>query len=253
MNKEYYIEYSELEKTHWWFRARMNILSSIVKMSLNKDKTDKLKILNIGVATGQTTRMLEQFGTVTSLEFDEDCCEYLRSKAGIDAIQGSVTDLPMEDNYYDLACAFDVIEHVEDDRKAIDEISRVLKTDGSIIVTVPAYMFLWSEHDVINKHFRRYTSRKLKQLIEPKFDIKYRSYFNFILFPIILVARIFGRLTASRTTKKNEVKSDFEYYKTGEFLNNIFYSIFNSEKRFIGKMSIPFGVSIICFGKKQPI
>ena len=251
MDKKYYTEYAALEKNHWWFKARANILCSLVKRFSKKMGSRNLKILNVGVATGQTTRMLEQFGTVTSLEFDEDCCHYLKNIADIDVIQGSVTNLPFQDDSYDLVCAFDVIEHVEDDKKAIEEISRVLIPSGSVMLTVPAYMFLWSEHDKINQHFRRYTSKNLKSLARARFNIRYSSYFNFILFPLISIARIYGKVTGFRKTKEKGARSDFDFYNNSGLLNKLFYSIFNLEKGIIGKMNIPFGVSIIYLGVKN--
>jgi len=92
--------------------------------------------------------MLEKFGDVTSIEYDEDCCQFLNEVLHIPALQGSITELEFEDNSFDLVCAFDVIEHVEDDSKAASEMLRVCKKDGLVFATVPAFMLLWSEHDV---------------------------------------------------------------------------------------------------------
>jgi len=127
MEAHYYKEYYKLEKEHWWFRARLDILRSLISSKIYQG--EPLKILNAGVATGATSKMLETFGNVTSLEYDENCCDFLRNELGMEVIQGSLTDLPFDDSSFDLVCAFDVIEHINEDTKAVEEIRRMLKPD----------------------------------------------------------------------------------------------------------------------------
>ena len=248
MEKNYYKEYAILEKSHWWFRARLKILEKVINDTL-PDKDAKPEILNAGVASGITSLMLEKFGNVSSLEYDEDCCEYLRNTAGIEVTHGSLTELPYQDNSFDMVCAFDVIEHIEDDELAVREIQRVLKPNGHAFLTVPAYQFLWTDHDEINHHFRRYTMKNLSKTISGKLKIKYISYFNSILFIPIATARIIGNFL-SVFKKNKEIKSDFEAYKANSFINKILYTIFLSESNLIGKLRLPFGVSLIAVCSK---
>ena len=144
MNKEYFKEYYDYERFHWWFLARNNIIRALVKKYILSPPSSQLRILNIGVATGGTSLLLSEFGTVTSVEYDKDCCTFLKEKVGINAINASITNLPFENDYFDLVCAFDVIEHVDDDHLAIREMSRVAKNNATIFITVPAFKFLWS-------------------------------------------------------------------------------------------------------------
>jgi ubiquinone/menaquinone biosynthesis C-methylase UbiE len=126
----------------------------ILKQELQKiivSNNQKLKILNIGIATGKTSEMLAEFGEVTSIEYDSVCAEFVRQKLNIEVIEGSILELPFEDNYFDFVCAFDVVEHVENDKKAISEMKRVCKQKGKICITVPAFQSLWSHHDEINQ------------------------------------------------------------------------------------------------------
>ena len=157
MDKKFYQEYYTLEREGWWFKARLSILESYCKdLAVNTN----IKILNVGAATGATSEMLSRYGEVTSLEYDKFCCEFLKVKTGIEAINASLTELPFKNNTYDLICAFDVIEHIEDHEKALDEIYRVLRPHGKYFLTVPAFQSLWSNHDVVNHHYRRYTKKK---------------------------------------------------------------------------------------------
>ncbi len=245
MNKDYYKEYYHLEREHWWFKARSKIIETHTK-KLVEGFTDT-NILNVGVATGATSKMLSKFGEVTSLEYDKDCCLFLKEQLNFDVIQGSVTELPFENQSFDLVCAFDVIEHVSDDSLALNEMVRVCKPGGRILVTVPAFMSLWSEHDEINHHFRRYTKKSLQHLFEQSDQghINYISYFNSILFLPIYLTRRVSNLLSSKKNKKAALKSDFSKFKTGA-LNNILYNIFLAENFVLKKnKSFPAGVSIL--------
>ncbi|MEP2771702.1 MAG: class I SAM-dependent methyltransferase [Fulvivirga sp.] len=239
MDKTYYHEYYIQERNHWWFLARLRILESKVAQIATDQK---LKILNVGAATGATSQMLSKYGEVTSLEYDSDCCKFVREEIGLEVTEGSVLDLPYEDQSFDLVCAFDIIEHVDDDQTAVEEMKRVCAKGGNIFVTVPAFMSLWSDHDVINHHFRRYKKHSLQQLFKESGEVGFTSYFNFYFFiPIYLIRRISNILYK----KDRKVKSDFNKFKPG-ILNNLMYAIFLMEKPWLRmRLKFPFGVSIM--------
>ena len=125
MKKEYYKEYFYLERNHWWFVVRSKILKAVIHKFVSANSS--LSILNVGVATGATTEMLSEFGEVTSIEYDPDCCDFMNKHSQIKVINGSILDLPGTDNAFDLVCCFDVIEHVEDHHRAVNELFRVCK------------------------------------------------------------------------------------------------------------------------------
>lgn len=251
MQKQYYQEYYLLERTHWWFVARMKIIEDIIKRKVFEKKP--IKILNIGTATGAGTIMMQQFGEVTSVEYDSDCCTFLNNDLKIHTINTSITQLPFKENEFDLVCAFDVIEHVEDHQLAAQEMKRVCKQNGFVFVTVPAYQFLWSEHDVINQHCRRYKSKELLQLfaiINLK-KIK-QSYFNFWFFLPIATIRILLWPIQKNKLKQNPTKnaqSDFGKFNNG-IINKICYTIFITEKFLLRTINFPFGVSNLLLLKK---
>lgn len=245
MNKAYYLEYYTLERNHWWFRARLNILQLLIGSTIKGNK----KILNVGAATGATSLMLQQFGEVTSLEYDKDCCEFTSHETGLEIINGSITELPFKTDTFDLVCAFDVIEHVEDHQKAAQELMRTCKPGGLIFCTVPAYQFLWSKHDEVNHHFRRYTLSDFSKLFAGTRDI-YKGYFNFFLFPMIALLRLTDKLLKLNSIRK-DAGSDFSIIKNNT-LNSIFFTIMNAEKFFIKKrIPLPFGVSILFSAQKN--
>lgn len=246
----YYKEYYELERKHWWFTARAEILMTQIR-NIFGDRTD-LKILNVGAATGRSSELLQQFGAVTSVEYDEECFNFTKKNVPIPIIKGSILELPFDDNTFDLVCAFDVIEHVEDDILATMEMRRVCASGGVLFVTVPAFMFLWSEHDVVNHHYRRYTEGGVRRLFESSDEPILTSYFNFWLFFPIATFRLLSKILPKRKPKNADTTtSDFGVLRGGA-INTLFYRIFKSENVFLAsKMRLPVGVSILSLWRKR--
>lgn len=247
MDKNYYVEYFDLERNNWWFKARLNIIASQIKKHFN-GRTD-LQILNVGVATGATSQMLEQFGTVKSVEYDKDCYEFVKARLNLDLEQGSILDLKFANNTYDLVCAFDVIEHVEDDNLAVSEMFRVCKPNGKVFITVPAFMVLWSQHDVVNHHYRRYTMLQLKKLLQNHGELVFYSYFNALLFLPIFTVRVAGKILPFLFKRKGS-GSDFSMFNPN-WLNQLLYQLFMLENAWLKlRLRFPFGVSAMIMAKK---
>ena len=278
MEKNYYKEYYHLERNHWWFKARgemlIDHLRKVLELPANKPTTQhqslinserlkslaidakqkSIKILNIGTATGRTSELLKQLGEVESVEYDKDCYEFVRDNLNIPITNASIIELPYADESYDVVVAFDVIEHVEDDQKAVSEMYRVCKKGGVVGVTVPAFMFLWSQHDVVNHHYRRYTSTQLESLFKEQTGLQkiYQSYFNsWLFFPIAAFRALSKILPMKKADNESETASDFAVMKGGT-INSVFYHIFKSENFFLKRfIRIPVGVSLISTWKKS--
>jgi ubiquinone/menaquinone biosynthesis C-methylase UbiE len=254
MQHDYYKEYYDLERQHWWFVAREKIISNYLKKIIAAKilKHQDLKILNVGCGPGRSSQYLSSFGEVTSIEYDKDCCEFASERTGLQIINGSITALPFQDEMFDLVCAFDVIEHVEDDQLAVSEMKRVAKKEGVIFITVPTFMSLWSHHDVINHHFRRYQLGQIEKLFtaSKNGNVIFSSYFNFFLFPLIYLVRKISNLLQFNK-KRPGSGSDFEAFKPG-FLNNVLFNIMYFESKFINNnIKLPFGVSLLYTWKKN--
>lgn len=249
MDKTFYKEYYTLERKHWWFRVRSEIIEDYIRRVIYKG--EPLKILNIGVATGATSDLLSKFGDVTSLEYDEECCDFLRDELKMEVINGSILELPFKENEFDLVCAFDVIEHVEDDALGIVEMKRVSKTNGSIFVSVPALNVLWSQHDEVNHHHRRYTLKGLRNVFTESKGGKeeFSSYFNSLLFLPIFAVRMVSKLLPKR---KNESNSGSDFSIVGnKTLSSILYKLFKLEYYWLKKRTFPIGVSILYHWRKE--
>lgn len=249
MRQDYYQDYYYLERKNWWFLARKEILRDQVEKIFNGKK--HLKVLNVGSALGASTIMLQEFGTVTSVEYNKECCDFVKQELGMDVINGSITELPFEDNQFDLVCAFDVVEHVQEDALAIKELHRVCMCGGYTFTTVPTFRFMWSEHDDINEHIRRYTMKEFLNLFDPKVAaIHFTSYFNFWLFFPVAAFRVFS--TFLRKGKKNKkAKSDMGKIHGG-FVAAALKNIFKSETHLLKRgVKFPIGVSLMVISKKH--
>ena len=250
MDKLYYKEYYTLERSHWWFKARLEILESFVrKMRFAPERPPA--ILNAGAATGATSVMLKRYGEVTSLEYDRDCAAFLEEILGEEVLRDSFTELSLRDDSVDLVCAFDVIEHIDEHREAVREAHRVLRDGGRLFLTVPAFQSLWSEHDEINHHFRRYRLGELVSLLRDNgFVVEYASYLNFVLFAPIAAVRFAAKLLPKRATAAS-TGSDFERFES-KLLDKVLYGVFKAEQVFFDRgWRLPFGVSAMAIASKQ--
>ena len=248
MNKDFIAQYSHFENHHWWFIIRKKILLQALQKQLGGAK--KLNILNVGAATGASSIWLRQFGNVVSVEYDTTFFNYLQQQQ-FACVQASIEALPFADNSFDVVCAFDVIEHVENDSKALAELYRVCNTNGIISITVPAFNQLWSMHDVANGHKRRYTKNTFITLLStlPNYTIQYQTYFNSLLFLPIYIVRQLEKLYRK---KGSIVASDFSYYNMHPILNRLFKKIFSMELFLLKYSKLGIGVSYLAIFSKPP-
>lgn len=253
MDQAYYKAYYHLEREHWWFLVRKKILAERIRHLLKQPVN--IQSLNVGAATGATSDMLAAFGPVMSIEYDEKCTAFTKTYLSTPIEQGSILELPFEANQYDLVAALDVIEHVEDHQLAVQELWRVCKPGGHIVITVPAYSLLWSEHDVINHHFRRYTLSELLALFQPlQGKVIYKTYYNSLLFLPIAAYRLFMNGMKKIAGKKNATPAryDHEILGTGGIINQILSGIFHIDHYLLKYgFRFPAGVSIMLFFQKE--
>ena len=174
-----------VEDRHWWYVGRRRILAAAVKSLALPASAE---ILDAGCGSGRNLAWLAPFGSVTGLEPAGDSLEAVRARGVGPVLEGSIEAIPSEDRSFDLATCFDVIEHVND-RIALRELCRVVRPDGLLVVTVPAYGWLWSDHDVRNRHRRRYTSKTLVEAAgETGWTPRWTSHFNSLLMPAAIAS-----------------------------------------------------------------
>jgi len=237
MREDVYKRHIENFDDHWWFEGRKNIIKKILK----KNFTKKIKILDYGAGSGVNIEMLSKFGKVDIFEPHKDTAKYLKKKF----INKKFKVLKKVSNKknYDLIILADVLEHIKNDKKKIKELSLKLKKNGKILITVPAYNFLFTKKDIILGHYRRYKTNEIKNIFLD-FNIKKLSYFNSILFLPISICLIIYKILKTDFIDSVEKKPNY-------FLNIILFSIFNLESNIINLINFPFGISIIGFFEKK--
>lgn len=245
MNAEYYKEYYTLERKNWYFIVRYKIIDFFIKKYLPRQ--DGLKILNIGAATGRSSEILMKYGDVKSLEYDKDCCKFTKEMLNIDIVEGSILALPYMDESFDVVCAFDVLEHIEDDQLGANEMKRVCKKDGLIFITVPMNMALWGQHDVVNQHYRRYKKAEILKLFQSLKKV-HSTFFNSMLFIPIYLFRRFSGIFKFKNRKGSG--SDFSVLPMKGIFSSILFFIFNFEYLTLKYIRYPFGVSFFSAFRK---
>jgi SAM-dependent methyltransferase len=235
MERLVYQQMAELDERHWWYRARRQVLAELIRREARPPAN--ATILEIGCGTGHNLAMLSEFGHVDGLELDDQARVLAEKRLGRKVMSAPLPELagvPLR--HYDLIGAFDVIEHIEDDRAALASIAARLRPGGRFVMAVPAHQWMWSAHDVVNHHKRRYSKRALKQLIQDSpLQLQKIGYFNSLLFPLAVAQRAASKLRGS---------DDADVRLPPEPLNAAFNAVFAAERYLVGRLPLPPGLSL---------
>ena len=242
MEHHVYDEFHNLEKSHWWFRGRRAYLDKIINKFVDCSNSIDTKFCEVGSGTGGNLTLLTKFSsTVDCIEMNDHARSIIVNKniKGVDNIySGHLPDNIELLEKYDAVFCLDVIEHIDDDFKSVKRLKDLIKNNGVLIATVPAYQWLWSAHDVANHHKRRYTKTTFLELFQNNdFEVIYCSYFNSILLPLAIIDRIINKFKNStdKATLNQPIK----------LINHFFYKIFQIETLWAGKLSALFGLSLV--------
>lgn len=231
MDNKIFLRHIKNQKNHWWFQSRKKILEQIIiSMGLKK----KSNILDYGTGSGVNLDMLCKFGCVDIHEKNKFARMFIKNNNK--KIKRVYATNKIKKNFYDLIVVADVIEHIRIPKPILKNLKKSLKKNGKILVTVPAYQFLFSKKDEALGHYRRYTKESLKKEFK-NFKIENVSYFNFYLFFPIVILTFFNKLFNIDYIKKAETTPN-------NFINILLKFVFSSEKYFIKYLNFPFGISL---------
>ena len=235
MERKVYDQMAELDSRHWWFTARHRILDGIIERIVKPP--EGARILELGAGTGHNLEMLSRFGDVEASELDPGARQLASKRLGRPVVEAALPDLSMfPADSYDLIALLDVLEHVPDDKASLAAILGRLKPGGALLLTVPINPWMWSAHDVAHHHHRRYRKAEIRELARAAgYEIELLSPFNSLLFPPIAAVRLAGKVLG---------KDDSDDAMPSSLVNKTLDTIFGLERGLIGRVPLPFGVSL---------
>ncbi len=239
MDLGYVARHLEEDERHWWLVGRRVVLQSVLRATI---PPGALSLVEIGCGGGSFLPIAAEFGRVVGIEASPEFLEVARRR-GFTVLEGSLPDrIPLAAGSCDVALLFDVLEHIEDDREALRAVAGLLKPGGLVICTVPAYQWLWSSHDEVLGHRRRYTARGLRRLAgEAGLRPLRVTYFNALLALPIAGFRLLRRRRHAR---------DHDLTRVPPFLNALLTRIFSSESGWLRRANFPFGVSVLMVARR---
>jgi SAM-dependent methyltransferase len=228
---------AEVEQHHWWFVGRRRLLKALIE---ELGLPPEAAVLDLGTGTGAQLRLLGEMGFAnrSGVDLHDEAIRWCAEKGLGEVRKGDVRDVPFADETFDLVLATDIIEHVEDDGRALSEVRRVLKKGGHALITVPAFEALWGRQDDVAHHKRRYRRPELLGKIEAaRLSCRESFYFNYLLFAPTWAARQVIRLLGIQLDSENQVNTPG--------LNRILTKVFELDVRTARALRPPCGVSIL--------
>jgi SAM-dependent methyltransferase len=244
MEVDAYLDMAASETRHWWFRGRRQVLDAVIgRLALPRPA----RILELGSGTGGNFEMLARYGQVTAIEMNEDARTMsLRKSAAVrDVRAGFLPDhVQLDGEVFDLVCAFDVLEHVEEDEATLRTIRACLGPGGVAVLSVPAFAWLWGPHDTHLHHKRRYAKAELRRkILGAGLEIERLTYANMLLFPAAVAARV-----ADKVLRRTQSTGDGMLPGP---LNEIFAAMFGFERHLLGVVDLPVGLSLLAVVRRK--
>ncbi len=242
MQAEEYARLFEHEDTYWWFVGRRRLALRLLDKALGSSGNSP-SILDVGCGTGVVLKALEDRGEAIGLDRFGLALEFCSKRGSKRLALGDGEQLPFQTGTFDAAIALDIFEHIEGDKRALAETFRSLKPGGSLILSVPAYRWLWGPHDVALMHKRRYTLKEMKSRLESAgFIVDKISYSVFFLFPIVVIVRLLDKL------KRGPAKVSLP--DLPRWLNRFLIWVQDVEASLILTVRLPWGSSVVAIARK---
>jgi len=235
MHADAYAAMAAEEDKHWWFVGRRAIVRALIEQRVPISHVDHPKVLEVGCGSGGNLAMLSAFGMLDALEYNDAARTLAQKRSSIEVKPCALPDdLSHARGPYDLIALLDVLEHVEEDVESVKALSGILSSDGRLIVTVPALPFLWSRHDELHHHKRRYSKANLRSvLVMAGLEVEYISYFNMLLLPLAIIHRLTSRF-----------RHEDALATPSGIINALFSRVFGMERFMMRHVSLPIGLSL---------
>jgi len=241
-----YHQFTELEHRHWWFVARRRIFGHLLDSALAGPRPRT--VLDVGCGAGGMLELLSRYGEVTGLDVDQEFVDFCHSRGFANTLKGSAYELPAADGSVDLITLFDTLEHLSEDVDALRESRRALRPGGLVFLSSPAYRFLWTNNDEMAHHERRYTAGELRaKLTDAGLAPIKVSYFNTILFPLIVPALLAKQVKESFVDPSETTNLS---HTPPPWLNRILAAVMGGERHLLSRRSFPTGHSLLALARR---
>lgn len=241
MNDAEYDKMRDLEDHYWWFVGRRRTALALLDQQL--PTPNRPDVLDLGCGTGAVAQALDPTHTVTGLDMSEKALDYCRARGLTRLVQGDAMALPFPDASFDAVIALDVFEHLPDDEASFRECLRVLRPGGVLVLSVPAFRFLWGPHDVALHHFRRYTRSQVgERLTRNGFTIEKLTYAVFLLFPFVVLSRLADKFRHGPAQARLPI--------VAPNINRILTAVQAREGQILLRRNLPWGSSVVCAARK---
>jgi SAM-dependent methyltransferase len=245
MDATLYDELQRVEQTHWWFRARRHIVWSLIRRYVDGGANRRLRICELGCGTGGNLAAIADQHDVVGVECSSEALRYARRGLGDRVCYGRLPDevhLPLSS--YDVVLMTDVLEHIKDDAASARVALQLLRPRGIVVATVPAFQWLYSARDAHHHHFRRYSKRRFAGLWKhATAQPLILSHFNTLLFPVAAAVRIGSKL--ARKHRPGDLSVPIRP------LNEFLARLMGSEINLLGRVPMPFGLSLVAVIRKR--
>jgi SAM-dependent methyltransferase len=249
MDYQDYILKSNNTELHFWFAARLKLTENLLKRKL-LPMADRKLILDLGCGTGTELEMLAKYGIVTALDINQSALELAKEKK-CQTILADIEKFTLPEKNYDIVCCFDLLEHLNEDEKVLNNICQSLKNNGYLFFTVPAVKSIFSTHDLALSHRRRYNKKELNyKLVKAGFTIMSLGYWNSILFPLEVAIRLVKKFIYLKLLKRINFEPDSK--PINPVINKVLFAVLNFENILIDRgIKFPFGLTIYGVARKN--
>jgi SAM-dependent methyltransferase len=253
MRQDLYEDLYTKEHHYWWHVGKRTIVYALIDKFLPKKWAGRpLSSLDLGCGTGLNLEHLERYGRAVGTDYSEEALRFCQARGHTLLCKADAAALPFLDGEFKIITALDVIEHLDDDLVAFQELRRVLRPGGLLVVTVPAYPILWTYWDDILGHRRRYTTRTMREVVKRAgLRVRSVSYSNTLtMFPAVGVRMAKSLLHRSAKLRNEETDPETDFIPVPDWANSALIAYYKQEARFLTNGGLPFGLSVVCVAQR---
>lgn len=244
MEQEHQQRYYELGRSYWWLAGKYRIIADAVERRFRPPAgaSGPARIIDLGCGPGNLLDYLAPHGAVFGSDFSQDALRFCAGRGYRRLFRADFHSLPLRDASFDLVTCIDVLEHLNDDRRAIAELVRILRPGGTLVVSVPAFMFLWGDHDTMYGHQRRYTTAEVRERFEAAgLRVHKLSYFEPAFLPPLFVYRNLKK----RFSRGDGLEQRDDFVRLPGVVNAALRWLIAAERFPLRYLDFPFGVTLL--------